>query len=164
MSAYFSYDSHVLSTSLQLDALRGTVRFLRTENCYLKGQDLLREFESLPPLPQPVTREPTPDLIPSTLSDSEESELDDSSPRDWRTLAAESKLLYREVIKYTSSPRVVDLSAIRSKGNGEKGSTRAWMPRKKTPAYQVWERKMEGERLGRRLHGLMERTSAINAR
>ncbi|OCH92962.1 dynactin [Obba rivulosa] len=149
----------------QIDALRGTVRFLRTENSYLKGQDLLREVESLPPLPEPYSRELTPPLDPSGLSDSEESDTDEPRPPPTlRTLAAESKLLYREVIKYTSSPRVVDLSVRRARqGEGEK-TTKAWIPRKKTPAYQIWERKMEGERLGRRLQGLLERTSAIAPR
>ncbi|KZT73394.1 hypothetical protein DAEQUDRAFT_762303 [Daedalea quercina L-15889] len=148
----------------QIDALRGTVRFLRTENSYLKGQDLLREIESLPPLHEPVSREPTPPLVPSTLSDSEDSDCDEPPPPPTlRTLAAESKLLYREVIKYTSSPRVVDLSVMRAKRQGEKAS-KHWMPKEKTPAYQVLKRKMEGERLGRRLQGLLERTSALTVR
>lgn len=60
----------------QIDALRGTVRFLRTENSYLKGQDLLREIEALPPLNEPMSREPTPPLVPSTLSDSDDSDSD----------------------------------------------------------------------------------------
>ena len=64
----------------QLDALRGTVRFLRTENSYLKGQDLLREIESLPPLNEPISREPTPPLVPSTLSDSDDSDSDEPPP------------------------------------------------------------------------------------
>ncbi|CCL98838.1 uncharacterized protein FIBRA_00843 [Fibroporia radiculosa] len=150
----------------QIDALRGTVRFLRTENSYLKGQDLLKEIESLPPLPESVSRQSTPPLIPSTQSDSEDSDSDDPpSPPTLRALSTESKLLYREVIKYTTSPRVVDLSAMRARRQeaAEKG-TKPWMPRKKTPAYQVWERKMEGERLGRRLQGLLERTSTLAAR
>ncbi|KAH9948209.1 dynactin [Amylocystis lapponica] len=150
----------------QIDALRGTVRFLRTENSYLKGQDLLKEIESLPRLREPMSREPTPPLDPSGLSDSDDSDGEERrSPPSLRTLAAESKLLYREVMKYTASPRVVDLSALRAKRTegGEK-SGKGWMPRKKSPAYQVWERKMEGERLGRRLQGLLERTSGLAAR
>ncbi|OBZ68564.1 Dynactin, isoform [Grifola frondosa] len=149
----------------QIDALRGTVRFLRTENSYLKGQDLLREIESLPPLQEPVAREPTPPLVTSTLSDSEDSDFDEppSSPPTLRTLAAESKLLYRDVIKYASSPRVVDLSALRSKRADGHTATKGWMPRKKTPAYQVWERKMEGERLGRRVQGLLQQTNIVGS-
>ncbi|PCH34381.1 dynactin [Wolfiporia cocos MD-104 SS10] len=148
----------------QIEALRGTVRFLRTENSYLKGQDLLREIELLPPLPEPITREQTPPLVPSTLSDSEDSDSDEPAPPPTlRTLAAESKLLYREVIKYTSSPRIVDLSALRAKrAEGDKG--KHWTPKKKTPAYQVWERKMEGERLSRRLQSLLEKTSHLASR
>ncbi|KAI0829040.1 dynactin [Trametes gibbosa] len=149
----------------QIDALRGTVRFLRSENSFLKGQDLLKEIEALPELPDPFPREPTPPLVPSTISDSD-SDSDDERrpPPTLRDLAVESKLLYREVIKYTSSPRVVDLSVLRAKReDGGKGTAKGWMPRKKTPAYQLFERKMQGERLGKRLKGLLEMTSHMTA-
>lgn len=133
------------------------------ENSYLKGQDLLREVEALPPLPETASRQPTPPLVPSRASDSEGSDSDSedpSTPVSLRTLAAESKLLYREVIKYASTPKVVDLSATRStRGDGTEG--KPWQPKKKTPAYQVWERRQEGERLGKRLKGLLERTNNL---
>ncbi|KAI0756147.1 dynactin [Daedaleopsis nitida] len=144
----------------QIDALRGTVRFLRSENSFIKGQDLLKEIEALPELREPLPRAPTPPLVPSTLSDSD-SDSDDEprAPPTLRSLAVESKLLYREVIKYTSSPRLVDLSVLKSRRADGHPTTKAWMPRKKTPAYQLHERKMQGERLGRRLKGLLELTS-----
>ncbi|KAM5539842.1 hypothetical protein V8D89_006345 [Ganoderma adspersum] len=146
----------------QIDALRGTVRFLRQENSFLKGQDLLKEIEALPELPAPIPRSPTPPLVPSTLSDSDsDSEDEPRSPPTLRSLAVESKLLYREVIKYTSSPRLVDLSVLKATRANGQPTTKAWMPRKKTPAYQLFERKMQGERLGRRLKGLLELTSHI---
>ncbi|KAL1950983.1 hypothetical protein VTO73DRAFT_132 [Trametes versicolor] len=147
----------------QIDALRGTVRFLRGENSFLKGQDLLKEIEALPELAEPFSREPTPPLVPSTLSDSD-SDSDDEPrpPPTLRDLAVESKLLYREVIKYTTSPRIVDLSVLRAKREDGSGAAKAWMPRKKTPAYQLFERKMQGERLGKRLKGLLEMTSHIS--
>ena len=139
------------------------MRFLRTENSYLKSQDLLKEIQALPPLPEPVRRPPTPPLDPSTLSDSEESESDlPSPPPTIRSLATETKMLYRDVIKYSSSPRVVDLSALHGKrAEGEGKTTRGWMRRKNIPAQQVLERKMEGERLSRRVRGLMDRASAL---
>ncbi|OSD01208.1 dynactin [Trametes coccinea BRFM310] len=145
----------------QIDALRGTVRFLRGENSFLKGQDLLKEIEALPELPAPVPREPTPALVPSTLSDSESDSDEDPRPPTLRDLAVESKLLYREVIKYTSSPRVVDLSVLRAKRENGHAPVKGWMPRKKTPAYQLYERKVQGERLGKRLKGLLDITSHI---
>jgi dynactin 1 len=129
------------------------VRFLRTENSYLKGHDLLKEIQSLPPLPE--SRMPTPPLDSSMSDSSEDSDSETSArPPTLRSLATETKMLYRDVIKFSSSPKVVDLSA-RSAGG------KPWMPRKKTPAHQVWERKMEAERLSRRVVGLMERAKAI---
>jgi len=135
------------------------------ENSYLKGQDLLREIESLPPHVQPITRTATPALDPSGHSDTEESDDSDEPPAPPPTLfslSTETKRLYRDVMKYSSAPRVVDLSDLNSKRAAAKGG-KVWMPKKKTPAHQVFERKMEGERLTRRVHGLLARASAIGA-
>lgn len=139
------------------------MRFLRTENSYLKGQDLLKEIQALPALPEPICLPPTPPLDPSSLSDSEESESDlPSPPLSIRTLATETKMLYRDVIKFSSSPRVVDLSALHAKRTESEGRRiRGWVRRKDMPAQQVLERKMEAERLSRRVRGLMDRANAL---
>ncbi|KAG6865099.1 hypothetical protein C0991_005060 [Blastosporella zonata] len=151
--------SHLLE---QIDALRGTVRFLRTENSYLKGQDLLREIENLPPLPLPLSRMPTPPLDPSGFSDSDDSDLEAPlPPPTLRSLTTETKQLYRDVIKFSSSPRVVDLSALNAKRAEAKGG-KVWMPKKETPSHQVWERKMQAERLSRRVQGLLDRANTIS--
>ena len=135
------------------------------ENSYLKGQDLLKEISDLPPLPEPVSRRPTPPLDASGLSDTDDSDsevLSRPAPT-LRSLATERKVLYREVIKFSSSPRVVDLSVnAPSRADGTRNG-KSWMPKKKTPAYQVWERKVEAERLSRRVQGLLERTSALSS-
>ncbi|KAF8634861.1 hypothetical protein AX15_000617 [Amanita polypyramis BW_CC] len=154
----------------QIDALRGTVRFLRTENSYLKGQDLLREIESLPPLPSTSSRRPpTPPLETSTLSDSDadtdpdEARLVTPPPRvSLHALATETKLLYRDVIRFSSSPRVVDLSVVNAK-RAEAKNGKVWMPKKKTPAHQVRQRKAEAEQLSRRVQGLLDRAGAISS-
>ncbi|XP_006453898.1 hypothetical protein AGABI2DRAFT_181913 [Agaricus bisporus var. bisporus H97] len=182
----------------QIEALRGTVRFLRTENSYLKGQDLLREIETLPRLNVPVAstpRSPTPPLIPSELSDtttdsgsdndhSSDEEFGDGmingsrmlkmkrqSPPTLRSLTNETKMLYRDVIRFSSSPRVVNLSALNAQrteskmGDGpSNGGGRGWMPKKKTPAAQVLARKVQAEKLGMRVQGLLERASALSQR
>jgi dynactin 1 len=151
------------------------------ENSYLKGQDLLHEMQALPELraPIPPQRMPTPPLEPSGLSDTDEDDESDSSgspktklkpPPTLRSLAAETKLLYRDVIKFSASPRVVDLSATSANRSRSKrledGSVvavgRGWAPRKNMPAHQVWERKVEAERLSRRVKGLMEKASSIS--
>lgn len=152
------------------------------ENSYLKGQDLLHEMQALPELrvPSSLSRTPTPPLEPSGLSDTDE-EIDESDSEDsprtkrgppptLRSLATETKLLYRDVIKFSASPRVVDLSATNANRSRTKkledgsvvGVGRGWVPRKKMPVHQVWERKVEAERLSRRVKGLMERASSIS--
>ena len=94
-------------------------------------------------------------------SDSSDSDSDDPlAPISLRTLTAESKLLFRDVIKYASSPRVVDLSVVRAaRGEGPDKPVKPWMPKKKMPTQQILERKLEGDRLGRRVKGLLERTN-----
>jgi dynactin 1 len=170
-----------LTPILQIEAYRGTVRFLRMENSYLKGQDLLHEMQALPELraSSSLSRTPTPPLEPSGLSDTgEEDDESDSEglpkmrskpPQTLRSLSTETKLLYRDVIRFSASPRVVDLSTTSANRNRSKqledGSVvavgRGWVPRKKMPAHQVWERKVEGDRLSRRVKGLMERASSL---
>lgn len=71
-------------------------------------------------------------------------------------------MLYRDIIKFSSSPRVVDLSTLNAK-RAEANGGRVWMPKKKMPAHHVWERKMEAERLSRRVRGLLERATAISS-
>ena len=152
------------------------------ENSYLRGQDLLHEMQALPELraPSSLSRMPTPPLEPSGLSDTDEeddrSDSESSSkpkpkrPPTLRSLATETKLLYRDVIKFSASPRVVDLSvtsANRARSKKlEDGSVvavgRGWVPRKKMAVHQVWERKVEAERLSRRVKGLMEKASSIS--
>ena len=152
------------------------------ENSYLKGQDLLHEMQALPELrvPSLLSRTPTPPLEPSGLSDTDDEDGGPDSkdspgtksrrPPTLRSLATETKLLYRDVIKFSASPRVVDLSAIsankRKTKKLEDGTVvavgRGWVPREKMPAHQVWERKVEGERLSRRVKGLMERASTVS--
>jgi dynactin 1 len=128
----------------QIDVLRGTVRFLRTENSYLKGQDLLREIDSLPPLPGTAARRPaTPPLEQSTVSDSDgDTDQDDARlatppPRiSLRALATETKCLYRDVIQFSSSPRIVDLSVVNAK-RAEAKNGKVWMPKEDTGTPSV---------------------------
>lgn len=133
------------------------------ENTYLKGHDLLREIETLPPLVRSGRSPPTPPLVPSGDSDTEDSDSDTlPTPPTLFSLASETKRLYRDVMQYSSSPKVVDLSALNAKREAVK-SAKVWLPRKMMPAQQVLNRKMEGERLGRKVHGLLERASALGA-
>lgn len=153
------------------------MRFLRSENSYLKGQDLFRAVSALPPLP---------DLIDTSDGSSEdESEVgeDDylkapptslTAPKSLRALDTASKVLYRDLLTFSSSPRVVDLSAINSRiipqklTNGKAESnqttstpTRGWVSQKNFPHQQLWERSREVERLQDRLNGLTEHASLI---
>ncbi|KAG1758451.1 dynein associated protein-domain-containing protein [Suillus occidentalis] len=152
--------SHLLE---QIEALRGTVRFLRTENSYLKGQDLLKEIQALPHLPEPISRIRTPPLDPSGQSDTDESDTEHlPAPPTIRSLATETKVLYRDVIKFSSSPRVVDLSALHAKrAESDCKGGKMWMRRKASPAQQVLDRKVEAERLSRRVRGLLDRANAL---
>lgn len=182
---FFAVLNSRVNNNAKIEALRGTVRYLRTENAYLKGQDLVRDIQSLPPLPEPITRQPTPELEPSRPSDPDsDSENEEDARRlqrpTLRSLATETKVLYRDVLRFSSSPRVVDLSDVNKRraeallraqtkevegGDGDNGGKHAvgkfWMPRTKTPAHQVLERKIEAERLSQRVRGLLDKASAI---
>ncbi|KAF8555097.1 hypothetical protein OG21DRAFT_1484093 [Imleria badia] len=47
-------EGSIKTSHLLEQALCGTVQVLRTENSYLKGQDLLKEIHVLPPIPYPT--------------------------------------------------------------------------------------------------------------
>ena len=173
--------SHLLE---QIETLRGTVRFLRTENGFLKGQDMLRELRSLPPLDVPskfYVPSSTPPLVPDTGSDDEapvsptkprtqvngkkatpmsptvheESPVTSKKQTSLRALSTETKLLYRELLDYSASPKLVDLQGL------DVRAKKGWVPQRKTATHQLWERKREGEKLSRRVKGLMERVESV---
>lgn len=121
----------------------------------------MREIHSLPTIPDFSPRPSTPQLELSH-SDSEQSDSDWSRPNTPPTLhslAVETNALYREVISFSSCPRVVDLSIV-NKRHAEKRS-KEWLSRKLTPSHQLLERKIEAEELSRRVRGLVEKASAL---
>ena len=71
-----------------------------------------------------------------------------------RALSAETKLLYRELLDYSASPKLVDLQSLDVMKKG-------WVPQRKTAAHQLWERKREGDKLGRRVQGLMDKAESV---
>jgi dynactin 1 len=160
---------------LKIEALRGTVRFLRSENSYLKGQDLIRSLQTLPPLP---------DLVPTTEDSSEDgSEVDEDdfsipklpnvTPKSIRALDTASKVLHRDLLTFSSSPRVVDISPFNSRPLSVKlpngiadqrpysSKSRGWLPQKDLPQHQLWQRSLEAAKLHERLQGLSERTILV---
>lgn len=198
------------------------------ENPYLNGQDLLRDIQTLPPIPQSrprLAQNLTPLLDPLGLSDTDDEDNDTEGefegPKADSTsshkvkvkvkpkpnnqvkdiavspsLPTETKQLYRSVIRFSSSPHIVNLSEVNKRRleasrrvqqrekqeQGGKGSEKqsqaqngeaardegegaraggVWMPRWKMPVQYVLERKMERERLSRRIIGLVERVNAV---
>lgn len=126
----------------QIDALRGAVRFLRSENSYLKSQDLLATLDALPTysLPAPL---PEPTGLPSFPTPPSQ---DPDIVR--RAFATESKLLLREARVLSATPRVVDLSLVRPGGKS------GWQPSARRPENQYWAEKERARSLGRRVDRL----------
>ncbi|KZV79203.1 hypothetical protein EXIGLDRAFT_632417 [Exidia glandulosa HHB12029] len=147
--------SHLLE---QIDSLRGTVRFLRQENSYLKGQDLLKEIRQLPDLPSYT---PPPLTPPDSPTSSASSEGPVTPPTTLRSLALETKTLYRDVIAFSSAPKVVDLSAL-NKRKTDGGP--AWIPMRDSPAHQLLQRKRAADELSRKVRALRERAEVVTGR
>ncbi|EJT98432.1 hypothetical protein DACRYDRAFT_118713 [Dacryopinax primogenitus] len=144
----------------QVDSLKGALRFLRSENSYLKGQGLLKEVNSLPPL-EPVlsARAPILDVLqpPSLVADNADSDTESdrlATPPSTRTLAEATKHLYSDVLMHAATAKMVDLSKM-GPDDGLK-----WRRRKDTPAYQLAERRRERDLLDRRVKGLMKQATA----
>ncbi|KZO99357.1 hypothetical protein CALVIDRAFT_477249 [Calocera viscosa TUFC12733] len=148
----------------QIESLKGALRFLRSENSYLKGQGLLKELNSLPPLEPMLSTRPStfsmstpPSLAADTSMDSDSDSDRPMTPPTVRTLAEATKHLYSDVLMHAASARVVDLSKMKP-DDGLK-----WRRRKDTPAYQLAERRRERDALERKVKGLMHQaTSALH--
>lgn len=152
----------------QLGALRGAVQYLRHENALLQSRDLLA---ALPTLPRRNCFPPLPTLDPASPSGSAASSLpeededeDDAGPTtpgrntpDLHRLETETTLLFREVGRFSASPKVVDLTTIMPPVAGSKLDR--WMPRSKRPEAALEQRKLEGERLDARVQALKEKTA-----
>ena len=157
-----------IHSSEQVENLRAAIRYLRRENALLKGKDLYRDLHLLPPLSYVPSlslqkdAEDLPDLIPSSPTSSSSSSALDSedddlpiTPPSKFTLARESKILWDQVGKFATAPKIVDISHIDTKG---------WTRRRGGPDEQVWKWRTQEKELGRKLDRLKERTRALSRR
>ncbi|GAA5900012.1 uncharacterized protein JCM6883_006062 [Sporobolomyces salmoneus] len=143
----------------RIHSLRSTIRFLRSENSYLKSQDLLAELDSLPSYELP----PTPPLTPEPPSTSDDEEL--SAPplslvaaRSTRStlpaqsFAIRSKQLLREARLISATPQLVDLSQV-SRVNSTDTRERS---ARRDPKQQLWAEKERVRNLERKMRNLVE--------
>ncbi|GAA5901065.1 hypothetical protein JCM5296_007301 [Sporobolomyces johnsonii] len=141
----------------QITSLRSAVRFLRSENSYLKSQDLLADLDSLPSYALP----PTPPFTPEPSSDEDDSVPAPSLSRLSKKLATlpaqsfatQSQQLLREARLVSATPRLVDLSQIAP--IGAKGR-RGWQPAQRDPRHQLWAEKERARELERKVKLLWE--------
>jgi len=138
----------------QVQALKGAVKFLRTENSHLKSYDAVREMDSLPLL----TYKSRQDEVKVEEEEEEEEnaiKLEGlpiqprrhlNKAQTLRAFTDESKVLYSQLLRLTSSPKVVDLSLQsrnRTKKNSEQktenlsiSSRKPWTPLSTLPESQ----------------------------
>ncbi|GAA6010163.1 hypothetical protein JCM10207_005646 [Rhodosporidiobolus poonsookiae] len=141
----------------QITSLRSAIRFLRSENSYLKSHDLLTSLDALPSYDLP----PTPPLTPEPPSDSEDDAssrfLSSTSPSPTKlpaqAFATQSKLLLREARLLSASPRLVDISHVAALGSEGK---RAWQPARRDPRNQLWAERERARALERKMRVLMQ--------
>lgn len=140
----------------------------------MKGQGLIREIRSLPPLPDLI--EPGDSDDSSVTEDEDFVDSYSSSPASTsvRALNTATKVLYRDLLTFSSTPRVVDLSAVNAKSksigmpNGDaahedvKGPRKGWVPSVLMPQQQLRERALEADKLSQRLGRLNERAARIS--
>ncbi|GJN94727.1 hypothetical protein Rhopal_007818-T1 [Rhodotorula paludigena] len=140
----------------QLTSLRSAVRFLRSENAYIKSQDLLSDLDTLPTYELP----PTPPLTPEPPEPAEPAP-DFSGPSTRRppsALAAESfatrsKRLLREARLVSATPRLVDVSrAALVPEDGRK----PWQRVQRDPRSQLWAERERARALERKVQQLWE--------
>ncbi|KAE8267942.1 hypothetical protein A4X09_0g4406 [Tilletia walkeri] len=119
----------------QLEAMRGAVRYLRTENAYLRSSDLMRGWKTMSPLPAAsqfsmANRTPLGDktnTVDGAANDESEeggakgepaqqkSSTDQPKSERLRSIAAETQQLHSQTLKLVVASRIVDLSVLVSK-------------------------------------------------
>ncbi|GAA5942628.1 uncharacterized protein JCM15063_000844 [Sporobolomyces koalae] len=146
----------------KITSLRSAVKFLRSENSYLKSQDLLSDLDAIPLFELP----PTPPLTPEPCSDSEHeagptgtsslSRRSESNPKALapQSFAVRSKLLLQEARLVLATPRLVDLSQV-SASQGDR-RRKAWTPARRDPRNQLWAERERGHALERKMLKLCE--------
>lgn len=148
------YRTLSLTGAPKIESLRGAVRYLRSENSYLKSQDLLKQLNTLPsytPLP--------PAFPPSFAEDDASVSIPDTAFDRARRFASESKALFKEAAALSSRPKVVDLTKAKRSGSGT--GPAAWQSRARLPQEQFDRRKEEVERLRKKIEGLRELRTAL---
>lgn len=116
--------SHLVS---QIESLRGTVRYLRSQNSFLRSQDLLADLSSLP-------------TYETATHPSEENA---------RIIKEESAALFRQVAEMSSRAKVVDLSKI------ETG--KAWNRMEDRPKIQLERKRAQLEILKKKVDRLADK-------
>ncbi|RXK41589.1 dynactin 1 [Tremella mesenterica] len=160
----------------QVENLKTAVRFLRNENSLLKSRQLYKDLGFLPTIPysspsssfSPTTWD-TPDLVSNKRSNivGADGSLDSPTSSDdgelpvtptkitKQSLETNTKLLFRQLAEFQSSPRIVDISQL--------GGT-AWRSKKKSPEWQMTEWRRQEQRLERRLEDLTEQARELERR
>ncbi|SCZ96495.1 BZ3500_MvSof-1268-A1-R1_Chr8-2g10234 [Microbotryum saponariae] len=140
----------------QIESLRNAVRFLRSENSYLKSQDLLTELDALPTYVLPAI---TPIMLPKEASGlpvssrrtpAASATSTTLAPLEPTSFAVQSKQLLHEARLLSATPRLVDLSGVRP--GGKKG----WTPSARLPSSQLRAEKDRSKALSRKVEALWE--------
>lgn len=154
---FIGYEGNMETSRLieQIDSLRRAVRFLRSENTFLKSQDLLEELSSLPTYdlpPTPPASPPRPAGLPSRPRQRLSADILVSS----QSFAGQSRALLREARVLAATPRMVDISFIKPPPGSSKTTGAPWRPSARSPLIQYTLEKERVESLGRRVDRLVE--------
>ena len=153
----------------QVENLRSAIRFLRNENALLKSRTMYKDLGFLPGLystpvkgarrAPPEAELPVPELDSPGSPSSTDSDLPitptSRAPPTKLALETEIKLLYREIAKFHSAPKIVDISNLGAQG---------WKSRKQSPEWQLAEWRRTESKLERRLEDLTDQARRLERR
>ena len=129
----------------QVNSLRGAVRYLSSQNAYLKSADLMRDFADLPPLPasKPKSKE---------IGMPVQRGADDADPSDLQTALLRIRTLRSQALRVAATPKIPDI-AFRT--------TRKWTPIALSPAHQYAQQKHAMREIQLDVARLSERLPAL---
>lgn len=153
----------------QVESLRTCLHVLRRENSYLKSSSLLQKLDALPLLQsRPATRlgEKQSEEERKRPSGEPVRQKDEES-KSFASAVLETKVLYRQLLDSTSSPRVVLLPGVKVDGQvpaqQPERYRRRWQPSAQLPENQLLAQRQVRERIRSRVEALKERLPTMVA-
>lgn len=132
----------------KIDSLMSIVKYLKSENSYLKSRDRLSTLKSLKPLT--MHRPPTPTLLTDSENDSDSDSGEESLPEkpSVHELSVQGRSITYKLVDHLASKKVVDLSRLKQ--------GQVWQRSDCKPEQQLYKSQNESRKLIKKAEAFLQ--------